>query len=35
MTYTEKPLQGSDCGRPFPSAAEEQELFATEGLQLV
>jgi CxxC-x17-CxxC domain-containing protein len=31
MTYTEKSLQCSDCGRSFPFTAEEQEFFATKG----
>jgi len=31
MTYTEKSLQCSDCGKSFPFTAEEQEFFATKG----
>ena len=31
MTYTEKSLQCSDCGKPFPFTTEEQEFFATKG----
>jgi CxxC-x17-CxxC domain-containing protein len=31
MTYTEKSLTCSDCGKPFPFTAEEQQLFATKG----
>ncbi len=31
MTYTEKSLQCSDCGKSFPFTAEEQEFFASKG----
>jgi CxxC-x17-CxxC domain-containing protein len=31
MTYTEKSLQCSDCGKPFPFTTGEQEFFATKG----
>ena len=31
MTYSEKNLQCSDCGRSFPFTIEEQEFFATKG----
>ena len=31
MTYTEKSLQCSDCGKSFPFTAEEQTFFATKG----
>lgn len=31
MTFSEKNLQCSDCGRPFPFTVEEQEFFATRG----
>ncbi len=31
MTYTEKSLQCSDCGKTFPFTAEEQEFYATKG----
>jgi CxxC-x17-CxxC domain-containing protein len=31
MTYTEKSLTCSDCGKSFPFTAEEQEFFATKG----
>jgi CxxC-x17-CxxC domain-containing protein len=31
MTYTEKSLQCSDCGKSFPFTVEEQEFFATKG----
>jgi CxxC-x17-CxxC domain-containing protein len=31
MTYKEKSLQCSDCGKSFPFTAEEQEFFATKG----
>ncbi|MDD5703005.1 MAG: zinc-ribbon domain containing protein [Dehalococcoidales bacterium] len=29
MTYTEKNLQCSDCGKTFPFTVEEQEFFAS------
>jgi CxxC-x17-CxxC domain-containing protein len=31
MTYTEKSIQCSDCGKSFPFTIEEQEFFATKG----
>ena len=31
MTFTEKSLQCSDCGKTFPFTVEEQEFFATKG----
>ena len=31
MTYTEKSIQCSDCGKSFPFTTEEQEFFATKG----
>jgi CxxC-x17-CxxC domain-containing protein len=31
MTYTQKSLQCSDCGKSFPFTTEEQEFFATKG----
>jgi CxxC-x17-CxxC domain-containing protein len=31
MTYTEKSLTCSDCGKTFPFTVEEQEFFATKG----
>ena len=31
MTYTEKTLQCSDCGKSFPFTAEEQEFYASKG----
>jgi CxxC-x17-CxxC domain-containing protein len=31
MTYTEKSLQCSDCGKSFPFTASEQEFFASKG----
>ena len=31
MTYTEKSLTCSDCGKTFPFTAEEQEFFASKG----
>jgi CxxC-x17-CxxC domain-containing protein len=31
MTYTEKAIQCSDCGKSFPFTTEEQEFFATKG----
>jgi CxxC-x17-CxxC domain-containing protein len=31
MTYTEKSIQCSDCGKSFPFTAEEQEFFASKG----
>ncbi len=31
MTYTEKSLQCSDCGKTFPFTVEEQEFYATKG----
>jgi CxxC-x17-CxxC domain-containing protein len=31
MSYTEKSLTCSDCGKAFPFTAEEQEFFATKG----
>jgi CxxC-x17-CxxC domain-containing protein len=31
MTYTEKSLQCSDCGKSFAFSTEEQEFFATKG----
>jgi CxxC-x17-CxxC domain-containing protein len=31
MSFTEKSLQCSDCGKTFPFTAEEQEFFATKG----
>jgi len=31
MTYTEKSLTCSDCGKSFPFTADEQEFFATKG----
>jgi CxxC-x17-CxxC domain-containing protein len=31
MTYTEKALQCSDCGKSFPFTVEDQEFFATKG----
>jgi CxxC-x17-CxxC domain-containing protein len=31
MTYTEKSLQCSDCGKTFAFTTEEQEFFATKG----
>ena len=31
MTYTEKSLTCSDCGKSFPFTAEEQEFFASKG----
>jgi CxxC-x17-CxxC domain-containing protein len=31
MTYTEKTLQCSDCGKTFPFTTEEQEFFASKG----
>jgi CxxC-x17-CxxC domain-containing protein len=31
MTFTEKSLQCSDCGKSFPFTTEEQEFFATKG----
>jgi CxxC-x17-CxxC domain-containing protein len=31
MTYKEKTLQCSDCGKSFPFTAEEQEFYATKG----
>jgi CxxC-x17-CxxC domain-containing protein len=31
MTYTEKALQCSDCGKSFPFTIGEQEFFATKG----
>jgi CxxC-x17-CxxC domain-containing protein len=31
MTYTEKSLPCSDCGKSFPFTAEEQEFFASKG----
>src|ERR1035437_1886859 len=31
MTYTEKTLQCSDCGKSFAFTVEEQEFYATKG----
>jgi CxxC-x17-CxxC domain-containing protein len=31
MTFTEKSLQCSDCGKSFPFTVEEQEFFASKG----
>ncbi len=31
MTYTEKSLTCSDCGKTFPFTAEEQEFFSSKG----
>jgi CxxC-x17-CxxC domain-containing protein len=31
MTYTEKSLQCSDCGKSFPFTAGEQEFFASKS----
>ena len=31
MTYTEKSLQCSDCGKSFPFTVEDQEFFASKG----
>ena len=31
MTYTEKSLTCSDCGKNFPFTAHEQEFFAAKG----
>jgi CxxC-x17-CxxC domain-containing protein len=31
LAYTEKSLQCSDCGKPFPFTAEEQEFYASKG----
>jgi CxxC-x17-CxxC domain-containing protein len=31
MTYTEKSLTCSDCGKSFPFTAEEQEFFNSKG----
>jgi CxxC-x17-CxxC domain-containing protein len=31
MTYTEKSLQCSDCGKTFTFTAEEQEFYASKG----
>ena len=31
MTYSEKSLQCSDCGKTFPFTAEDQEFFASKG----
>ena len=31
MAYTEKSIQCSDCGKPFPFTVEEQEFFASKG----
>jgi CxxC-x17-CxxC domain-containing protein len=31
MTYKEKTLQCSDCGKSFAFTAEEQEFYATKG----
>jgi CxxC-x17-CxxC domain-containing protein len=31
MTYTEKSLQCSDCGKAFPFTTDEQEFFASKG----
>ena len=31
MTHTEKSLTCSDCGKPFPFTAEEQEFFASKS----
>ena len=31
MTYSEKSLVCSDCGKSFPFTVEEQEFFATKG----
>lgn len=31
MTYTEKTLTCSDCGKSFPFTVEEQEFYASKG----
>jgi CxxC-x17-CxxC domain-containing protein len=31
MTYSEKSIQCSDCGKTFSFTVEEQEFFATKG----
>ena len=31
MTYSEKSLACSDCGKSFPFTAEEQEFYASKG----
>jgi CxxC-x17-CxxC domain-containing protein len=31
MTFTEKSLQCSDCGKMFPFTVEEQEFFSSKG----
>jgi CxxC-x17-CxxC domain-containing protein len=31
MTYTEKSMTCSDCGKTFPFTVEEQEFFASKG----